>query len=463
MVVSRLMKIVSPRLIRGLLLALVTVCAACVVVLRPADSSASPASSPQNSPTVEAIPSASVTARKETFEIVWRTVKEKHFDSNFNGVDWEEVHRRYAPRVETTGNDNDFYRLMTNMLGELNQSHFSIIPPSSVFDDEPETLAEKGGSVGIDVRMIGGRAVVISVSSESSAAGAGIRPGFVITRVGRIAVAQIKQKMLERKERPVLLNYRIAAQVMGRMNGEVGTEARVEYIDGINRFHTVALRRAHRDGEVMRFGELPPIIGQFESRRLPGNIGYIKFNIFLAPMMEKLQTQIRSMADTTGIIIDIRGNPGGLGIMAPGLARLFCREQISLGTMKLRRGEQNFVVFANEEAYAGPLVILVDGMSGSTSEVLAGGMQELGRAIIVGETTLGGVLPSIIEKLPIGARLQYAIADFKTPKGTLLEGRGVIPDVPVAVSRRSLLAGGDPALRVACGVILAKGAGHKTM
>jgi carboxyl-terminal processing protease len=76
-------------------------------------------------------------------------------------------------------------------------------------------------------------------------------------------------------------------------------------------------------------------------------------------------------------------------------------------------------------------------------------MQENGRAIIVGQPSLGAVLPSVIEKLPIGARLQYAIADFKTPHGVLIEGRGVLPDVPVEITRGELLAGRDPVLEKA--------------
>jgi carboxyl-terminal processing protease len=76
-------------------------------------------------------------------------------------------------------------------------------------------------------------------------------------------------------------------------------------------------------------------------------------------------------------------------------------------------------------------------------------MQDIGRAAVVGERTAGAALPSIIEKLPTGALFQYAVADFKTPKGTLLEGRGVAPDVEVKLTRRALLDGRDPQLDAA--------------
>jgi carboxyl-terminal processing protease len=144
--------------------------------------------------------------------------------------------------------------------------------------------------------------------------------------------------------------------------------------------------------------------------------------------------------------------------MAPAISRAFFDRRATLGTMKLRAGEFRMVVFPEENgaAYKGPLVILTDEASLSTSEILAGGLQENGRATVVGRRTGGMVLPSQVEALPGGARLQYVFADFKTPKGVLLEGRGVLPDVPVSITRRALLDGHDPTLDAALAVIARK-------
>jgi carboxyl-terminal processing protease len=149
------------------------------------------------------------------------------------------------------------------------------------------------------------------------------------------------------------------------------------------------------------------------------------------------------MTDAPGIIIDLRGNPGGLGGMASGIAGVLEKERTSLGTMHMRSGHVNFAVFPQPNPYLGPVVILTDGGSASTSEIFAGGMQEIGRAVVVGERTVGAALPSYFQKLPTGALFQYAIGDFKTPRGTLIEGRGVAPDVEVKLTRRSLLDGRD--------------------
>jgi carboxyl-terminal processing protease len=125
--------------------------------------------------------------------------------------------------------------------------------------------------------------------------------------------------------------------------------------------------------------------------------------------------------------------------------------------MKMRRGEIRFVTYPQPEVYTGPLVVLVDEGTASTSEIFAGALQESGRAVVVGEPSLGAVLPSVVEKLPNGAIFQYPVADFKTPKGVLLEGRGVKPDVDVLLVRADFLAGRDPALDAALAYLVRKG------
>lgn len=92
------------------------------------------------------------------------------------------------------------------------------------------------------------------------------------------------------------------------------------------------------------------------------------------------------------------------------------------------------------------LVILVDPMTGSTSEIFAGGMQAIGRATVVGETTAGQALPAITARLPNGDVLMHAVADFEDPNGRRLEGVGVVPDIPIVLSREAFLSEEDPAM-----------------
>ncbi len=190
-----------------------------------------------------------------------------------------------------------------------------------------------------------------------------------------------------------------------------------------------------------------------ETKRLAGGIGYIRFNIFLMPLLQPIKQAIHHMRDAPGIIIDLRGNHGGVGAMTASIANDLFDKATNLGTMKLRQGEARFPVFPVSEPYTGPLFVLTDEASISSSEIFAGSLQEDGRAHVVGRGTPGMVLPSGFEPLPGGARLQLVYADFKTPKGVLLEGKGVQPDIPVELTRRTLLAEADPILDAAVAAI----------
>jgi carboxyl-terminal processing protease len=95
------------------------------------------------------------------------------------------------------------------------------------------------------------------------------------------------------------------------------------------------------------------------------------------------------------------------------------------------------------QPYAGPVAILVDEITASASEVFAGGMQELGRVRVFGRRTSGQALPALLDDLPNGDAFYHPISDFVTPKNVRFEGRGVIPDEEIPLTRADLLAGKD--------------------
>jgi carboxyl-terminal processing protease len=386
--------------------------------------------------------------RQETFDLVWRTVKEKHFDPTLGGLDWDKVRERYAPRVSAVKSDGELYVVLQQMLGELHQSHFYVIPPEALVQSKSKEPEE--GGIGIDIRLIDNQAVITRVEAGSSAAGAGLRAGYVIKKIGDATVDQIIEKFSKIKESVAIARLYMLRTLLGRIQGDPDTMVRLTYLDEQDRLREATIIRERLKGEMSpAFGNFPPQYTEFESKRLVGSIGYIRFNIFVTMLMDKIRGAIREMNDAPGIIIDLRGNPGGIGAMATGIAGLLEAKQVSLGVMKMRTTELKFIAYPQTDLYSGPVVILTDGGSASTSEVFAAGMQELGRAVIVGERSTGAALPSVLTKLPTGAVLQYAIADFKTPKGVLIEGRGVIPDREVSLTRRALLEGRDSQLEAA--------------
>ena len=397
---------------------------------------------------VHGVAAASSDARQESFDIVWRTIKDKHFDPTLGGLDWNKVREQYEPRAAAAKSDTEFYDVLRQMLGELHQSHFNIIPPEAIVEDD--SAEPKEGGIGIDLRLIDGHAIITRVEPRSKAEAAGLRTGFEIKQIGDNPAEKVIDSFAKSKESTSITTLRITRTLLSRINGAPETTIRIAYLDERDQPHETTITRERLKGEMSpRMGNFPPQYSEIEVTRLAGGIGYVRFNVFVISLMDRIRTAIRSMTGAPGIIIDVRGNPGGLGGMASGIAGVLENAQTSLGTMHMRSGHVNFAVFPQPNPYLGPVVILTDGGSASTSEIFAGGMQEIGRALVVGERTTGAALPSFFQKLPTGALFQYAIGDFKTPKGALIEGRGVAPDVEVKLTRRSLLDGRDAQLDAA--------------
>jgi carboxyl-terminal processing protease len=417
--------------------------------------------------------------RQDSFEIVWKTVNDRFYDPNFGGVDWRKVHERYAQYVAQAKTDQELHQLLQQMLNELHQSHFIIIPKEAIpklapkrraddasdgadadelaeaEDDESATPLDRIGyknterlttGIGIDLRVMRGSAVITRVEPSSAAARAGLRPGFVIKSVsGRsidAAIAQFESNptfhAVFRGEMPLII-------MAGFINGERQSPVQINFLDSLNRPRQVRLTRERLKGEMSpAIGNLPAMYTEFESRRLAGGIGYIRFNAFVPIEMKKVCAALRSLHDTAGLIIDLRGNQGGLLGMVSGLSGLLETEVTLLGQMQTRTGRASIVSFPQRSPYSGPIVIIVDGSTQSAAEMFASGMQETGRAIVVGEQTAGNTLPSSIIRLPTGALFQYGFGNYLTLGGRSLEGRGITPDVNLALNRRALLIGADP-------------------
>jgi carboxyl-terminal processing protease len=416
---------------------------------------ATPPTAPAAAAAAPAVASEAAAVRVRTFEQVWQTVNDKFFDPTFNGVDWNGVRARYAPRVAALTSDDALYPLLNTMLDELKVSHFAVIPPASM-EEMSSSLEDDdsfGGDTGMTVRVVEGRPTVTAVDAGGPAAAAGLRPGFTLVRVGSHDLAEVLAKVKESGKRPVEQLYDARRKVESLLNGMPGKPVEVTYLDAADARHTAAVVRRSMRGKPIKFGAMPTVLARVDARRLENNVGYVAFNIFLPQMMDQIRDAIRSFGDAPGVVVDLRNNPGGLGPMGTAVAALFLDKDTPLGTMQMRNGNLNFIAVAQPGPYTRPVAVLVDEGSASTSELLAAGLQECGRAAVVGGASLGAMLPSVIERLPNGAIFQYAVADFKTPKGVFLEGRGVVPDVPVTETRAAYLAGGDPVLEAALSYI----------
>jgi carboxyl-terminal processing protease len=438
-----------------------------------------PVFKPTPVPTPEAREDRRTTERRRIVTAVWQTVRDRHYDPKLGGVDWNAVRARYEPLALGAPDDAAFYRTLNQMVGELGQSHMLVSGPGA--DEEPEAepaanaapgrgpepvSAAAGGSPGapdlgapvivngtgdpgLVVRSIEGRAIVTSVRAGSSAQRKGILPGFVVERIAGRAITSGANPT--RPLRPVEERFALRRLALHRLQGPVGSRVTLEYLDNADRPGKVVLDRDAPAGPARQIGHLPPLYPETHVAIVDG-VGVLAINLFLLDPtlgeVKRAMDKFRAL-HVRGVILDLRGNPGGIGAMSIPVAAEFVSSPTTLGTIHFRTFTQTFTAQPSmgRTAFTGPLVILTDEGSASTSEILAGGLQEAGRARIIGEGTLGAVLPSVIEELPGGAVMQVVVADFQTPKGVLLEGRGVKPDLQVPETRDAFRAGRDPILR----------------
>ena len=327
---------------------------------------------------------AQKTANLESFEVVWRTVRDRHPDPKLNGLNWVAIHDQTKPRIAAAKSIDEVRDILREMLARLDSSHYAIIPKDRY---EPTTVAPAPSS---DAPPVVRNEAATPTAPEPQRAAAPEPPLHIAPAV----VPPVPEK----------------------------------------------------SDKMVSFGNLPEMRLTFESHALPDGAGYIKFNEFLDPVsiIPQFDAAMRSFAKAPGVILDLRGNPGGIGIMAMGIAGFFVKKEgQKLGEMKMRDGTLKFVIFPRPETYDGPLAILVDAGSASTTEILAQGLRDLGRARIFGTRTAGAALPSDIVRLPNGDGFQFAQASYTSVKGTVLEGAGVTPDVEVRQTEEATVAGRD--------------------
>lgn len=401
----------------------------------------------------------------ESFDEMWTIIRDRHFDPKLNGVDWDAVRAKYRPVVVEATTMSEARSAMNDAIETLGQSHFGIIAADAYeamsdpsgegatsADGEGPTPANREGTTGVEGVVLDGKLVVRRVIAGSPADRAGVRVGWLVRSVRGKPVepvlARVRNEFADKSYRAVAEQR--AADAM--LRGPVGKSLALEVLNGRDVPLSLELPLVSRDERKAAFGHLPPMPLRLESRRLEGNVGYILLTLWMDPayVIPEIRKAIESFADTRGIIIDLRGNPGGLGAMAMGVGNYFITDsQHKLGTMILRDTQLSFVLSPQPTAYTGPLAILVDELSMSTSEIFAGGMKDIGRARVFGTPTPGAALPSVVVRLPNGDALQYAFANYISSGGATLEGAGVKPDEIVTLDRAGLLAGRDAVIDAA--------------
>jgi carboxyl-terminal processing protease len=389
----------------------------------------------------------------DSFEYVWKTIRDRHFDPTLGGLDWQAVHDELRPKVESAQSIDEARSAMIDMISRLRQSHFAIIP-ADVYEniEAPAGKGDRGGSTGIELRVIDGKAIVTSVKPGMPAERAGVRPGWEMRSIRGEEIPPLFPPIEKEFEKNPRMDFYLWYAARARLGGSIGDTVTAIFMDEKDRPTEKTMILEEPRGKRVIFGNLPAFYLTFRADTLRDGIGYFTFSTFFDPvtLMPAFGNAMQSFMKAPGIVIDVRGNPGGIAGMGLGMAGWFVGEKnVAMGTMRTRSDTLKLVINPRARVYRGPVAILVDGLSGSSSEIFAGGVQGLPQVRIFGSRTAGATLPSMAERLPNGDGFQYAFASYISRNGVELEGEGVKPDVEIRPTRKALLEGRDPAIEAA--------------
>jgi carboxyl-terminal processing protease len=376
--------------------------------------------------------------REEVFEKVWKEVDEHYYDPEFGGVKWQEVHQRYLPLVKAAKDDKDFYSIVDRMTAELHDAHTRFSSPEQWENHKKH----QGVSVGFRAGYVESKVVVLDVYPDSNAAHADIEPGMIVTALDG---KSMEERLAE------------AAPNVLPSSTERVTKLRIlsnVFAGSIETPFAASFERANGSSFEVKFArQTLSTEPRVTAAKLSSGFGYIRFDEFHPSLVGDFKKSVEDLRTTPGLILDLRRNHGGVGATLEAMAAVFfdsktlferrmSRKQVSASERDGHRTEetQAFVGKNGAQIYSGPVVILVSEYSASATEVFAAGMQDSGRATLVGSPSCGCVLGITHERVMKGGGvLEISEVLWFSPKNRKLEGEGVIPDkvaVPTIASLR---------------------------
>ncbi len=407
-----------------------------------------------------ATPALGEVRRLAALDFVWTTVNERYHDPKFNGVDWAAARERWKPLALAAATDEAFWDVLDRMTGELRDSHTRVDSPGRA-----ERIARfESVGPGFSFRPLGGRLVVTAVDRESDAWWSGVRPGMALVELGAEPAQSAYAKALAEARDGSTAQVKRLYAARRILAGEPGSKLIVTFARGDGTPFTVSLER--------RVARNPPRVAH---RVLPSGHGYIRLTSWDQPLQGRMVEAIETLKDTPGLVIDLRGNPGGSALMVRNVAARFFpgKEKVVFGRATTRTGKPVTLAFEwidllkieqeleGTGTYARPVTVLLNASSGSGSELFAAILQSQGRATVVGETSCGCLLAFLgYAAVPGGGKLAYSEVGFILPDGRRIEGVGVVPDVPVPATVADLLSDRDRVLEEAQEILRRKGGEH---
>ncbi|MBX2860504.1 MAG: PDZ domain-containing protein [Vampirovibrio sp.] len=345
------------------------------------------------------------------YEEAWRVVLEEYVDTTFNGQDWYRWKEAYKGDLR---DKDDAYVGIQSMLASLDDDYTRFLKPRDM-SEQTLSIDSRLFGVGIQIFVRDNKLIVVTPLKGSPAEEAGLEPGDMITHIDNEPTAGMTVE-----------------EAADKIRGPEGTPVALT-IKREEKMFPVTIRRA----EIK-------IQSVFTQKLKNPQIGYIRLNSFISEnafkeMVEALEKEKSKKA----LILDLRGNYGGLLNNAVDIADLFLQPGQKIVSIVDRKAETRAFQSENPPRYLKPMIVLIDGSSASASEILSGALKDNRRAKLVGAKTFGKGLVQKINHLSDGSGINITISKYYTPKGTDIDKKGIRPDYAVKLKRQDVLKNRD--------------------
>jgi carboxyl-terminal processing protease len=315
--------------------------------------------------------------------------------------------------VEPVENDSMIEGAISGMVKSLDP-HTSYMPPASYKQMQVETTGKFGG-LGIEISVRDGVLTVVSPIEDTPAFKVGIEPGDKIIKIEDESTLDMTLQ-----------------DAVSRMRGETGSPITI----------TIFRKTFKKPKEFTIVRDIIKV-RSVVNKLYENDIGYIKIRNFSKNTSSDLDKALEELRGKgiTKLILDVRNNPGGLLNQAVEVTDRFLKRENLIVYTKGRSDEQNmrFTSHDNVTGVSYPMIVLVNGGSASASEIVAGALQDLNRAVILGTQTFGKGSVQTIIPLSDGSALRLTTARYYTPSGRVIQENGIEPDIIVEMKPRNEL------------------------
>lgn len=407
--------------------------------------------------TVEVVPAPAAATldaarREEAFDFVWKTIRDRYYDPTLNGVDWAAVGNAYRPLAMKALDDEAFWDVLDRMTGELRDGHTRVESPRR----SALRKLDQSVTLGFSFKPLQGKLVVTRINPDTDAWWAGVRPGMTLVNIAGEPAGTAYERLIAGTRYDSTDRSRHLQAVRRLIAGEEGAK--------------VAFTFERADGT--RFdatlGRSKLTFRPFASHRvLPSGYGYLRLTQWTLGATRRAIEGLEALRGTPGLVVDLRGNPGGSLHAVNALLQKFFTKKTELGRVLTRTGKPVSLFFGaveivklkgevdgDADAYKGPVVILVNDVSASGSEYFAATMQATQRAVVAGEPTCGCLLGYLgYARIPGGGELSYSEVGFVMSNGKRIEGEGVVPNHEIPLTIEDLQLSRDRALEQAQAIL----------